>query len=204
MRNFIVRIFYLLVSILNIPLLILFILSRNKKIIKLDIKRWSNIAGYTNDSVLINLLFLLSTRYEFRNLYFYRIKKDHILLEMLMYLLKIFYKECSTLKIYGNNIGAGLFFHHGICTIVSAKSIGENCWINQQVTIGSEKFNWPTIGNNVIITAGAKVIGGVIIGDNVTIGANAVVVKDVPNNCVVAGVPANIIKRNGLRVYEKL
>lgn len=205
MNKFIKRLFYLLISILNIPLLILFILSRNKKIIKLDIIRWSNIAGYTNDSYLINLLLLLSTRSQFRNLYYYRIKNDYILLEILMYLFKIFYKELSTLMIYTENIGPGLFIQHGICTIISAKSIGENCWINQQVTIGfNAKLESPIIGNNVIIAPGAKVIGGVIIGDNVTIGANAVVVKNVPDNCIVGGVPANIIRRNGLRVNEKL
>jgi serine O-acetyltransferase len=205
MNNFIKRIFYLLISILNSPLLILFIFSRNKKIIKLDIKRWSNIAGHTSDSDIINLLLLLSSRSEFRNLYYYRIKKDNILLEILMNIFKLFYKELSTLFIYADNIGPGLFIQHGICTIISAKSIGENCWISQQVTIGfNNKLESPTIGNNVMITAGAKVIGGIIVGDNVTIGANAVVVKNIPDNCVVAGVPANIIRRNGLRVNEKL
>ena len=52
----------------------------------------------------------------------------------------------------------------------------------------------PTIGNNVIIGAGAKIMGDVKIGNNVTIGANAVVTHDVPDNCVVGGVPAKIIK----------
>lgn len=52
----------------------------------------------------------------------------------------------------------------------------------------------PTIGDNVVVYAGAKIIGGVHIGNNVIIGANAVVTKDVPDNCVVAGVPARIIK----------
>ncbi len=118
---------------------------------------------------------------------------------------KIFYKECQTLVIYTKDIGPGLFIQHGICTIISADSIGENCWINQQVTIGySDKTHRPIIGNNVMITAGAKIIGGVKIGDNVTVGANAVVVKDVPDNCVVVGVPAYIVKRNGVRVNEQL
>jgi serine O-acetyltransferase len=96
-----------------------------------------------------------------------------------------------------------LFIQHGICTIIAAKTIGENCFINQQVTIGyKDKMNSPTIGNNVVIASGSKVIGGVTIGDNVTIGANAVVVKNVPENCVVVGVPAYIIKRNRVRVKE--
>ncbi len=73
------------------------------------------------------------------------------------------------------------------------------------MTIGySDDVSRPTIGDNVIITAGAKVIGGVKIGDNVTVGANAVVLKDVPNNCVVVGVPARIVKKDGVRVDQQL
>lgn len=62
------------------------------------------------------------------------------------------------------------------------------------VTIGAEKEQSPILGNNIFIGAGAKIIGGVRIGDNVKIGANAVVVKDVPDNATVVGVPARIIK----------
>jgi serine O-acetyltransferase len=83
--------------------------------------------------------------------------------------------------------------------------IGNNCWINQQVTIGhKDKTGRPQIGDNVRITAGAKVIGNIKIGNNVTVGANAVVVKDVPDHCVVVGVPAYIVKKNGIAVREKL
>ena len=87
-----------------------------------------------------------------------------------------------------------MYIQHGFATIVTAKSIGSNVWINQQVTIGHKGDASPIIGNNVRISCGAKVLGGVKIGNNVIIGANAVVVSDVPDNCVVAGVPAKIIK----------
>ena len=76
--------------------------------------------------------------------------------------------------------------------------IGKNCIIGQGVTIGG-KSGWyevPVIGDNVHIHAGARIIGPVRIGDNVEIGTNCVVVKDVPSNCVVAGVPARILKSN--------
>jgi serine O-acetyltransferase len=79
--------------------------------------------------------------------------------------------------------------------------IGKNCLIGQGVTIGG-KSGWyevPIIGDNVQINAGAKIIGPVRIGDNVEVGANCVVVKDVPSNCVVAGVPARIIRSNMLK-----
>lgn len=75
--------------------------------------------------------------------------------------------------------------------ITGAATIGENCVIFQQVTIGSNTLldsknsGSPTIGNNVYIGAGAKIIGNVKVGDNARIGANAVVVKDVPDNSIV-------------------
>ena len=82
--------------------------------------------------------------------------------------------------------------------IHSRAVIGKNCMIGQNVTIGG-KSGWyevPVIGDNVEISAGARIIGPVRIGNNVIIGANAVVVKDVPDNCIVAGVPAKIIKEH--------
>ena len=63
------------------------------------------------------------------------------------------------------------------------------------MTIGYKGKESPVIGVNVRVSCGAKVIGRVSAGNNVIIGANAVVCKDVPDNCVVAGVPAKIIKR---------
>jgi serine O-acetyltransferase len=60
------------------------------------------------------------------------------------------------------------------------------------------------LGDNVRIMAGAKVIGNITIGNNSTVGANAVVVKDVPPNCTVVGVPAYIVRRDGVRTHEKL
>lgn len=92
------------------------------------------------------------------------------------------------LYIFCDNIGKGLFIQHGFSTVISAKSIGKNCWINQQVTIGwSSGSKAPTIGNNVKIYAGAIVIGDVKIGDNSVIGAGATVVKDIPQNTTVVG-----------------
>ena len=98
-----------------------------------------------------------------------------------------------------------VFYHRGIGCVVHPKAvIGEDCKIFQSVTIGSK---WskasclgeaPRIGNNVMIGAGAVILGNITIGYNSIIGANAVVVKDVPDNCVVGGVPAKIIKRRGV------
>ena len=75
---------------------------------------------------------------------------------------------------------------------------GDNCWIRQNTTIGNnlKTGKAPRIGNNVNIGANSVIIGDIVIGNNVTIGAGSVVVKDVPNNAVVVGNPARVIKYN--------
>lgn len=95
-----------------------------------------------------------------------------------------------------NKCGPGIklvHLHGGI--IINAKKVGENININTGCVIGKKKNGAvPTIGNNVKIFPGAKVIGDIVIGDNVIIAPNSVVIKDVPSNCVVSGIPAVIIK----------
>lgn len=90
------------------------------------------------------------------------------------------------------------FGYGGMGVVIHSKSIiGENCTICQQVTIGGGNSRFPgvpVIGNNVYIAKGSIVMGGITIGNNVTIGANAVVTKPVPDNAIVAGVPAKILR----------
>lgn len=94
------------------------------------------------------------------------------------------------------NVGPGLYVgHFGGVIINGGVKLGANCKIAH--TIGTKGAGRgpgvPIIGNNVYIGTGAKVLGKVTIGENVVIGANAVVVKDVPDNVIVGGVPARII-----------
>lgn len=103
-----------------------------------------------------------------------------------------------------DKIGKGLFVEHGNSTIIHANSIGDNCWVNQNVTIGDSGKGIPDIGHNVRIGTGAVVLGPIKIGDNVIIGANATVVKDVPANCTVVPSPSYIIKKDGERVIIRL
>lgn len=122
----------------------------------------------------------------------------------LWYLFRIKRMDAFNNASMGTDIGFGAKFEtpphlqHGLNGIIISHyaSIGKNAWIAQQVTIGQaiDKNKAPQIGDNVIIGAGARIIGDIRIGDNVTIGANAVVIHDVPDNCVVGGIPARIIK----------
>lgn len=140
-------------------------------------------------------IFSLLIKYpEFRYQFFYRMRTHSGIWRLL--LKPISFVNSLNLYFNCNDIGGGLFVEHGFSTVIACKHIGENCWINQQVTIGyGNKSDSPSIGNYVQIKAGAKVIGNVIIGDDVIIGANAVVVKNVPSHTIVGGVPAKIIKR---------
>ena len=89
--------------------------------------------------------------------------------------------------------------HHSDIIISGYAKIGENCIIRNGVTIGLkniEKPVAPIIGNNVNIGSGAKLLGEITIGNNVTIGANAVVLKNIPDNSLVVGIPAKIIHKH--------
>jgi serine O-acetyltransferase len=188
-----------------LPLLILYFLTDQKDLIQSDVIRWQECLGWQERNLLIQLLALLREAKEFRNLYYHRLFRGNFFGRFFMYLLKIIYPVCPYFFLDSScNIGKGLFIQHGFSTMIMA-DLGDNCWINQQVTIGyKDKTGRPNIGNNVRITAGAKVLGNITIGNNVTVGANAVVVKNVPSNCVVVGVPAYIIKRDGVKVKESL
>lgn len=92
-------------------------------------------------------------------------------------------------------IGDGLFIQHGFATGVDAERIGDDCWINQQVTIGNTPKGKPTIGNRVVVGAGAMVLGPVTIGDDAVVGANATVVTDVAPGSIVVGPKAVELRR---------
>lgn len=107
---------------------------------------------------------------------------------------------------YLTKIDKGFYIGHFSCIVVSAEVlIGRNVNISQGVTIGQtyrgSHVGTPIIGDEVYIGPGAKIIGKIKIGRNVSIGANAVVTKDVPDNAVVAGVPARIISMDGAEGY---
>ncbi len=100
----------------------------------------------------------------------------------------------------GAKIGKGTVLGYGgLGVVIHHRSIiGKNVIIHPGVAIGgtSKKYEVPIIGDNCIISSGAKVIGPINIGNNCIIGANAVVLTNIPDNCIVVGIPAKIIKRD--------
>jgi len=185
------------------PHILLLNCSSERSVIDTDLSRWGRICFGSEPDGLIQrtALFvrLMTFKPEYRNLFYHRTGWAGKALSIVC-------RPMSTLYIETSNIGSGLFIQHGFSTIIAAAAIGRNCWINQQVTIGFAKnaVDCPTIGDNVTIGAGAKVIGNVAIGENAKVGANAVVVKNVPANATVIGVPAYIVKRDGVRVQLPL
>jgi serine O-acetyltransferase len=104
-------------------------------------------------------------------------------------------------------IGTGFFIDHGMGVVIGETAeIGDYVTLFQGVTLGGtgkeRGKRHPTIGNHVVIGAGAKILGAIKIGDNVKIGANSVVLKNVPPNSTVIGVPARVIKSQGERLPD--
>ncbi|MBQ9827524.1 MAG: serine O-acetyltransferase [Lachnospiraceae bacterium] len=108
----------------------------------------------------------------------------------------------------GAQIGKGFFIDHGHGVVIGETTIiGDNVTLYQGVTLGGtgkeHGKRHPTIGNNVMISVGAKVLGSFKIGDNSKIGAGSVVLKEIPPNSTVVGVPGRVVKRNDVRVPQE-
>ena len=104
-------------------------------------------------------------------------------------------------------IGKGFMIDHGMGVVIGETAeIGDNCTIYQGVTLGGTGKDigkrHPTLGNNVMVGAGAKVLGPMKVGDNTKIAANAVVLAEIPENCTAVGIPAKVVKREGVRVDD--
>ena len=107
----------------------------------------------------------------------------------------------------GAKIGKNLFIDHGAGVVIGETAeIGDNCILYQGVTLGGtgkgKGKRHPTLGNNVMVGCGAKVLGPFTVGDNAKIAANAVVLDAVPANATAVGVPARVVRRNGVRVND--
>ncbi|MGP3562075.1 MULTISPECIES: serine O-acetyltransferase [Geobacillus] len=109
----------------------------------------------------------------------------------------------------GAKIGRRFFIDHGMGVVIGETcEIGDNVTVYQGVTLGGtgkEKGKrHPTIKDNCLIAAGAKVLGSITIGENSKIGAGSVVLKDVPPNSTVVGIPGRVVVRDGVKVKKDL
>lgn len=96
----------------------------------------------------------------------------------------------------GTKFEPGLVIMHPVGIVINSKVTGgSKIVLESGVVIGDEKGKAPVLGDNIFIGAGAKIVGGITIGSNVKIGANAVVVKDVPDNVTVVGIPAKVVSK---------
>lgn len=108
----------------------------------------------------------------------------------------------------GAVIGSGLFIDHGYGVVIGETAIiGDNVTIYQGVTLGGtgkeHGKRHPTIGNNVMISAGAKVLGSFTVGDDSKIGAGSVVLREVPPNSTVVGIPGRVVKQKATKLHPQ-
>lgn len=149
-------------------------------------------------SLWCGFLYLMVFDKTFRNLFYHRIGSFKYL---------IYYwappHNSFVIATY-SRIDEGFLCIHPIGTFVNASSVGKYFTVKNNVTIGNNGGGNPVIGDYVTINANAVVVGKIKLGNHVEVGAGTVLMKSVPDNCVVVGNPAYILKENGIRVNKKL
>ena len=178
---------------LYIPHILLYCFNRQLQVmVNTDLQRRKGQLNIGLSTFWRFLFYIHNDRY-FRNLFYHRIGPVASLLIGWWRPGDRYFVISKTTK-----IGEGAYFAHPFSTEINAKSIGKNFSCRHLTTIGNKRDgdneNRPVIGDNVTLGVNVTIIGPVTIGNNVIVGAGSVVVKDVPDNCVVAGDPAKIIK----------
>lgn len=139
----------------------------------------------------VALLYLLHNNRYYRSLFYYRIGAIKTMIISWYRPGDKYFLISQTTK-----IGKGVLIAHPYATVLNAERIGDNFSCIHCTTLGAKETGRPTLGDNVCLGANVTIIGPVHIGNNVVVGAGSVVVKDIPDNCVVAGNPAKIIRHS--------
>ena len=189
-------------------LLILFLLFLLKLMVILILFKPEIKAALEKDPAAKNSIEVILLYSGLHAIIYYRIAHRLLLLKIpiLPRLISQFARYLTGIEIHpAAKIGKGLFIDHGMGVVIGETSImGDNVILFQGVTLGGTGKETgkrhPTIGNNVVIGTGAKVLGNIKIGDNSYVGANAVVIKDVPHNSTVVGVPGRVTKQDGKKI----
>ena len=139
--------------------------------------------------IVVALVYLLHNNAYFRSLFYYRIGPVKELLISWIRPGDKHFMLSRTMR-----MGSGCMPVHSFATVLNAERIGNNFVCRNNTTVGYGNGGRPVIGDNVDLGVNVVIIGGIKVGSNVIVGAGSVVVKDVPDNCVVAGNPAKIIR----------
>ncbi|CAN5255883.1 serine O-acetyltransferase [soil metagenome] len=114
----------------------------------------------------------------------------------------------------GAKIGSRLFIDHGLGVVIGETAeVGDDCVLYQGVTLGAQAAarmgalsrdtkRHPTLGNSVVVGSGAQILGGFVVGNNVQVASGSILLKEVPDHCIVVGVPGRVIFREGVRVSD--
>ena len=131
----------------------------------------------------------------------------------LFFLARLISQRCvhrTNIEIHpGATIGRRFFIDHGTGVVIGETAvIGDDCILYQGVTLGGtgkdQGKRHPTLGNNVMVGAGAKILGPFTVGDNSNVASGSIVLSEIPPNCTAVGIPAKIVKQDGIRVKDRL
>ena len=176
-----------------LPAYLLFVTNKFRDKCDEDLAEWVRYeAEACQKSKLLRFGYFMVNCKECRNIFQNRLRRNPVMYMTVRVLFPPL--ESCYISMPPETLGGGFSLQHGFSTIVSAKSMGKRCRVNQQVTIGHVGLDAPVIGDDVRITAGAIVVGKIHVGDGAMIGAGAVVVKDVPANATVVGTAARVVK----------
>lgn len=167
-----------------------------RDIVTKDAKRMCDEKGKTFRGIFTIAELFIKPETCFRDVFYWRCKYK-------CRLLRYFFKRYPSLLFDGHMVaeGGAFYFHHPFSTVINAQYVGYGCTFRNNTTIGNKIVNGvivaPTLLGRVDVGVNSCIIGDVTIGQNVIIGAGSVVVKDVPENAIVAGNPSRIIKYRG-------